>query len=127
MFQRFYGESAMESDHTPIQTAASHIEYIPTDTPANFVMVRVPDEGSIGEVRPGDLAVVDQEINGDEGETVVFRYEERSVFCQCVVREGEWFVRNAAGELRNASDMIREGAVYRGAVRYVVRPGKDRE
>lgn len=104
------------------------IEYVSTDVNANFVVMRVPEENGVdGPVRPGDLAVVDQKIDGVNGETVVFRYAGTSVFGECVVRDGEWFVRDGWGRLRNASEMIRDGAVYHGSVRYVVRPGKDRE
>ncbi len=115
----------MEGKQT--KTQADNVEYVSTGVPANFVVVRVPEEGAGGDVFPGDLAVINQEVDGTEGETVVFRYAEKAVFGQCVVENGEWFVRDASGALRNASEMIRDGAVYHGTVRYVVRPGKERE
>lgn len=116
----------MEHDYVRAETQTDSIEYVSTGVPANFVVVRVPEEGGGGELRPGDLAVIDQEIDGAEGQTVMFRYAERAVFGQCVVRDGEWFVRDSAGELRNATEMIRDGAVYQGTVHHIVRPGKER-
>lgn len=118
----------MKGERLTEEEGIKGIEYVSTGVPANFIVVRVPEEnGGVGAVRPGDLAVVDQEVDGTNGQTVVFRYAERSVFGECVVRDGEWYVRDGSGMLRNASELISEGAVYRGAVRYVVRPGKTRK
>lgn len=117
----------MKGEHPREEEGIRGIEYVSTGVPANFIVVRVPEENGVGSVRPGDLAVVDQLLDGSNGETVVFRYAEKAVFGECVVRDGEWFIRDGSGMLRNASEMISEGAVYRGSVRYVVRPGKGRK
>ena len=86
-------------------------------------MVRAPKESDeVGGVRPGDLVVVDESSAGTDGATVVFHYDQQPVFGQCVVQDGVWYVRDANGALRPASDMIHDGAVYRGTVRHVVRP-----
>ncbi|MCB0711920.1 MAG: hypothetical protein KDD67_06290 [Ignavibacteriae bacterium] len=117
----------MELKQTGSDESVTRVEYVSTSVPANFVVVRAPKEGGeIGGVRPGDLVVVDQGAGGTEGATVVFRYEEKAVFGECVVQNGEWYMRDSSGSLRNASEMVKDGAVYRGAVRHVVR-GKDEE
>ena len=118
----------MEPEHTGHAGSTIHVEYVSTAVPANFVVVRAPKEGEeIGGVRPGDLAVVDQGGEGIEGSTVVFHYGEKAVFGECVIEEGEWYMRDGSGKLRNASEMIQDGAVYRGTVRHVVRTGGKKE
>lgn len=116
----------MEQDRSTKQTTVGGVEYVSTSVPANFVVVRAPRESEeVGGVRPGDLVVVDQESSGTDGATVVFHYEQQPVFGECVVQDGVWYVRDAAGNLRPASEMIHDGAVYRGTVRHVVRPKRD--
>lgn len=101
------------------------VEYVSTSVPANFVVVRAPsDSTESGGVKGGDLVVVDQASEGSNGETVVFHYGERPVFGECVVKDGVWYIREADGSLREASEMISDGAVYRGTVRHVVRRDK---
>ena len=117
----------MEQKHIVQEGSIIRVEYVSTSVPANFVVVRAPKEGEeVGDVRPGDLVVVDQEAGGSEGATVVFHYGEKAVFGECVVQDGEWYMRDGTGNLRKASEMINEGAVYRGTVRHVVR-SKGRE
>ncbi len=119
----------MNRDQNGNAESVARVEYVSTTVPANFVVVRAPREGAeVGGVRPGDLVVVDQEAGGTEGATVLFRYEEKAVFGECVVKDGEWYMRDGEGTLRKASEMISEGAVYRGTVRHVVRTrGEEKE
>ncbi len=101
-----------------------HVEYVSTNVEANFVVVRAPKEGNeVGGIRPGDLVVVDESSSGSDGATVVFHYDQKPVFGECVLQDNVWYVRDGDGTLRPASDMIHDGAVYRGTVRHVVRRG----
>ena len=115
----------MELEYTPgDHTAQSSPDYVSTGVNANFVVVKAPKEtAEVGGVRPGDLVVVDQESSGSDGATVVFHYGEKPVFGECVVQGDSWYVRDGSGTLRDASEMISDGAVYRGTVKHVVRPG----
>ncbi len=120
---RIVAGERMEQDQPVKGSVIGSVEYVSTSVPANFVVVRAPKESEeVGGVRPGDLVVVDQESSGTDGATVVFHYEQRPLFGECVVKDGVWYVRDASGTLRPASEMIHDGAVYRGTVRHVVRP-----
>ncbi|MCE2503236.1 MAG: hypothetical protein J4G05_04145 [Chlorobi bacterium] len=116
----------MAQEQTEDSGSVARVEYVSTSVPANFVVVRAPKQSKeVGGVKPGDLVIVDQDADGTEGATVVFHYEEKALFGECVVRDGEWFMRDGSGNLRNASEMIRDGAVYRGRVKHVVKTGEE--
>lgn len=119
----------MELEYTPgDRTSATNPDYVSTGVNANFVVVKAPKEtAEVGGVRPGDLVVVDQESSGSDGATVVFHYGEKAVFGECVVQGDSWYVRDGSGTLHEASEMIHDGAVYRGTVKHVVRPGAKKE
>ena len=118
----------MAQEQTGNPGAVARVEYVSTHVPANFVVVRAPKESEkVGDVRPGDLVVVDQDDKGTEGATVVFRYEEKAVFGECTIHNGEWYMRDGSGNLRSASELIRDGAVYRGTVKHVVKTGEEVE
>ncbi len=110
------------------RSADVSVEYVSTSVPANFVVVRAPkDSTEVGGVRGGDLVVVDQASDGADGATVVFHYDSRPIFGECVVEDGIWYIREADGSLRPASEMISDGAMYRGTVHHVVRPDSNVE